>query len=123
MITRKEPVLCLSCNAPVKGRSDKKFCNDYCRNDYNNNLKSGTVNLLRNINNALSRNRRILQSFIPEGGETGTTSKEKLSEKGFLFKYITHTYTNRKGNVYFFCYDTGYLPLEGDRYLIVKRNN
>ena len=123
MLTKKEPVLCLSCNAPVKGRSDKKFCNDYCRNDYNNNLKSGTINLVRNINNALGKNRRILESFIPAGEETITTNKEKLSEKGFLFKYITHTYTNKKGNIYFFCYDTGYLPLEGDRYLIVKRNN
>jgi hypothetical protein len=49
------------------------------------------------------------------------TTKTKLLEKGFLFKYFTHTYTNKKGTVYFFCYDLGYLPLENDWYLLVKR--
>ena len=31
------------------------------------------------------------------------------------------TYTNKKGNVYFFCYDLGYMPLDDDWYLLVKR--
>ena len=35
--------------------------------------------------------------------------------------YFKHTYTNKKGNTYFFCYDTGYLVLENDWYLLVKR--
>ena len=29
---------CLECREPVKGRVDKKFCSDYCRNAYNNNV-------------------------------------------------------------------------------------
>ncbi len=111
----------MACGSPVKGRADKKFCNDYCRNDFNNTLKSDTNNMVRNINNALGKNRRILSSLLATGEETVKTTKEKLSEKGFLFRYITHTYTNKKGNVYFFCYDTGYLPLENDWFLIVKR--
>lgn len=121
MLSKKEPVLCLSCNSPVKGRADKKFCNDYCRNEYNNTLKSGATNLVRNINNALGKNRRILEACIAGEEETGKIKGEKLLEKGFQFKYTTHTYTNKKGNVYFFCYDMGYLPLENDWYLIVKR--
>ena len=122
MITKKDPVLCMACGAAVKGRSDKKFCNDYCRNDYNNTLRSGNSNVVRNINNALGKNRRILQSFIPAGEEKGKTTGIKLSESGFLFKYYTHTYTNKNGNRYFFCYDMGYLPLDNDWYLVVKRN-
>ncbi len=111
---------CLTCSKQIKGRTDKKFCDDYCRNNYNNQLKSNTINLVRNINNALGKNRRILENFF--GAEEMTkTTKDKLLEKGFQFKYITHTYTNKKGNVYFFCYDIGYLPLEGDWYLLVKR--
>ena len=112
--------LCLTCSKPIRGRTDKKFCDDYCRNNYNNQLKSNTINLVRNINNALGKNRRILENFFGKE-EMIKTTKDKLLEKGFLFKYITHTYTNKKGNVYFFCYDIGYLPLENDWYLLVKR--
>lgn len=112
--------LCLACSKPIKGRTDKKFCDDYCRNNYNNQLKSGTTNLVRNINNALGKNRRILENFFGKEDMIKTT-KDKLLEKGFQFKYITNTYTNKKGNVYFFCYDIGYLPLENDWYLLVKR--
>ena len=112
--------LCLACNKPVKGRTDKKFCDDYCRNNYNNQLKADSNNLVRNINNALAKNRRILESLISNGDEMAKASKEKLLQKGFQFKYATHSYTNRKGNTYCFCYDHGYLPLEGEVYLIVK---
>jgi hypothetical protein len=49
------------------------------------------------------------------------TIKEKLLQKGFLFKYITHLYTTKEGKVYYYCYDYGYLPLDNDWYLIVRR--
>ena len=113
----------LNCKKPVKGRTDKKFCDDYCRNNYNNQLKSHTINLVRNINNALGKNRRILENFLTTGEDLAKTTKDKLLEKGFQFKYMTHTYTNKKGNVYFFCYDLGYLPLDNDWYLLVKRKD
>ncbi len=121
MTIKSEPRLCLSCNKPVKGRTDKKFCDDYCRNNYNNQLKSGNSNLVRNVNNALGKNRRILESLLTPGEEMAKTTKEKLLQKGFQFRYITHLYTNKKGNTYFFCYDLGYLPLENDWYLLVRR--
>lgn len=121
MIAETSPRLCLDCKKPVKGRTDKKFCNDFCRNNFNNILKSNSNNLMRNINNALGKNRRILESFFMAEEEMAKTTLEKLLEKGFLFKYITHTYTNKKGNVYFFVYDLGYLPLDNDWYLLVKR--
>jgi hypothetical protein len=120
MSTDTNPRLCIACNKPVKGRTDKKFCDDYCRNNYNNQLKADSNNLVRNINNALGKNRRILVSIIGHGEEMAKTTKEKLIEKGFQFKYLTHIYTNKKGRAYFFCYDYGYLPLENDWFLIVK---
>ncbi|RYY68344.1 MAG: hypothetical protein EOO13_12560 [Chitinophagaceae bacterium] len=122
MTVLTEPKLCISCNKPVKGRTDKKFCDDYCRNNYNNQLKSGTSNFVRNINNALNKNRRILEESLG-AEEMGKSTKEKLLQKGFLFKYFTHLYNNKKGNTYFFCYDLGYLPLENDWYLIVRRKD
>ncbi|HVE61772.1 MAG TPA: hypothetical protein VNA26_08130 [Chitinophagaceae bacterium] len=111
---------CLACDKTLQGRADKKFCNDYCRNAYNNQLKSANSPVVRNINNMLLKNRRILEGVLGEE-ETAKANKEKLHQKGFNFKYITHSYTNKKGNVYFFCYEYGYLPLENDWFLVVRR--
>ena len=121
MIVIDTPKLCLSCNKVLKGRTDKKFCDDYCRNNFNNLLKGDNNNYIRNINNALRKNRRILESLLPEQEDMAKANKDKLLHKEFQFKYYTHTYTNKKGNTYFFCYDYGYLPLENDWYLIVRR--
>lgn len=121
MLQPVETKNCLSCGKSLKGRSDKKFCDDYCRNNYNNLLKAGANNLVRNINNALAKNRRILEGLLPAGEEMAKAHRDKLLHAGFQFKYLTHTYTNKKGNVYYFTYDFGYLPLEGDWFLIVKR--
>lgn len=76
---------------------------------------------MRNVNNVLGKNRRILESLLPETEETGKASKEKLLRLGFQFKYITHLYTTKTGKTYYYCYDYGYLPLENDWYLIVRK--
>lgn len=122
MLQEKEPKTCLFCEKPVKGRSDKKFCDDYCRAAYNNELKSAANNFIRNVNNALGKNRRILESLLPEGEATAKASRDKLIEKGFLFKYHTHIYNTKTDKTYFYCYEYGYLPLENNWFLIVKRN-
>lgn len=111
---------CLSCGKTIQGRVDKKFCDDYCRNTYNNQLKAFSNNLIRNINNALKKNRNILLGLLVDNGDTVKTTREKLLKMGFQFKYTTHTYTNKKGNVYGYCYDYGYLELDNDWYLIVR---
>lgn len=111
---------CLACGKPVKGRIDKKFCDDYCRNAYNNKSKQEESSYMRHINGLLKKNRKILEDLLgPEG--MVKHPKSKLQQNGFLFNYHTHIYTNQKGNQYFFCYEYGYLPLEGDWYLLVKR--
>jgi predicted nucleic acid-binding Zn ribbon protein len=114
---------CLTCNKTVRGRTDKKFCDDYCRNTYNNQLKAEGNNMVRNINNALRKNRRILEELFEENEKTLKVNREKLLQLGFQFKYFTHTYSNQKGGTYFFCYEYGYLPLENNWHLIVKRKD
>ncbi len=111
---------CLACDKPLHGRADKKFCNDYCRNAYNNTLKSMNDTAVRNINNVLSKNRKILDTILKDE-KTAKTNKEKLLQQGFNFKYITHTYTNKNGDTYCFCYEMGYLPLDNDWYLVVRK--
>lgn len=110
---------CISCSKPLKGRIDKKFCDDYCRNNYNNSLKSTETNNVRNIINALRKNRLILMEILGEH-EMMKTTKEKLNNKGFQFKYHTHIFDNKKGAQYFYCFEYGYLPLENDWFLVVK---
>ena len=114
MLQQKETKTCMLCEKPLKGRSDKKFCDDYCRAAYNNDLKSAANNYIRNVNNALGKNRRILESLLSEGEQMAKANRDKLLQLGFQFKYITHTYTNQKGNIYHFCYEYGYLPLENN---------
>ncbi|CAN5170793.1 hypothetical protein BH11BAC6_BH11BAC6_15130 [soil metagenome] len=113
---------CLACGKPVKGRIDKKFCDDYCRNVYNNQSKMDEGALVRRITNTLKKNRRILAELLGSEGMV-KHPKSKFIEHGFQFKYHTHLYTNQKGNVYYFCFEYGYLPLEHDWYLLVKRND
>ena len=122
MLKQKEEKACLLCDKGLKGRSDKKFCDDYCRAAYNNDLKSACNNYIRNVNNALGKNRRILESLLPETLLTAKTNREKLIEKGFQFKYHTHLLITKNGRTYFYCYDYGYLPLENNWFLVVKRN-
>ena len=111
---------CLYCDKILNGRSDKKFCNDYCRNAYNNQLKSVNSSIVRTINNALVKNRRILEALLGEE-KMVKLPKTKLLTEGFNFKYVTHHYTNQKGDTYLFCYEYGYLPIGHDWLLIVKR--
>ena len=114
---------CLSCNDHLRGRTDKKFCNDYCRNAYNNSLNSDGNKNVRNINHILRKNRRILESMLHPGRHIAKMSKQKLNAKGFSFLYFTHITTNRKGSRYHFCYEYGYLFLDSEWLLIVKRKD
>jgi len=116
----QEKRLCLNCGKPIQGRVDKKFCDDSCRNTYNNRQNAANVNLIRNINNTLKKNRNILESLIPTNEELTKTTRERLTRAGFNFRFFTHSYQNKKGNNYHYCYDYGYLALEGDWFLIVR---
>lgn len=111
---------CLDCGESISGRMDKKFCSDMCRNNYNNRLNSDVNNYVRNLNNILRKNRRILSELIPAEGKINI-HKEKLVNKGFNFTYFTHLYTTQKGSTYRFVYEFGYLPLENDFYMLVIR--
>lgn len=110
---------CLDCGEMIRGRADKKFCNDQCRNNYNNQLNSDSYNLVRNTNNILRRNRRILEELNPTGKVK--VLRKKLLIKGFDFNYFTSLYTTQSGKTYHFCYEHGYLSLGEEEILLVKK--
>lgn len=112
---------CLECGDKIMGREDKKFCNDSCRNTYNNKLNKDATNLMRTVNNALRKNYRILTENNVEG-KTKTTRK-KLAELGFDFSLFTSIYTTKTNNTYYFVYDQGYMLLDADWLVLVKKSN
>ncbi len=115
--------VCPECGDKIIGRSDKKFCSDQCRNTYNNKLNSDATNTVRNINNILRKNRRVLESLNKQSGKT-MVARETLLTNGFNFTYHTHTYTTKRGDVYRFCYEQGYLYLDDKNlYLLVANRD
>jgi hypothetical protein len=115
----KQEKSCEECGAVIMGRTDKRFCSDQCRNSFNNRLNSDVTNYVRNINNVLRKNRRILKELNPQGKVKMT--RDKLLAKGFDFAHHTSTYTTQEGSQYFFCYEQGYLPMEKGYYLLVVK--
>jgi hypothetical protein len=111
---------CLACDKILKGRIDKKYCDDYCKNIYNNRKKESSSEYARNIISILKKNKKILESFLGDD-EIARTSKECLLEKGFQFKFHTHTSLNKRGSLYHFCFEIGYLALHHERFLLVRK--
>jgi predicted nucleic acid-binding Zn ribbon protein len=120
MQTHAEERTCPECGTPIRGRIDKKFCSDLCRNAFNNKVNSDSNNYVRNINNLLRKNRRVLEESLK--GDKTTIPKQRLVAKGFDFHYHTHQVTYRNEHTYTFCYEYGYLPLDRDMILIVKKS-
>jgi predicted nucleic acid-binding Zn ribbon protein len=112
---------CPECGKPVFGRIDKKFCSDACRNAFNNKANAPRTNHMRNVNNILARNRRILKELNPNGKMK--THKDKLLKKGFDFEYFTNQYLTKNGDTYHFVYEQGYLMLEEGFVLLVERKD
>lgn len=119
MIINRKRNECLYCGETVKGRIDKKFCDDNCRNSHNNNINRDANNFMRRINRILRKNRRLLKEMNPNG--KSKTTREKLLSAGFNFSYYTNTYKTKAGKVYYFVYDQGYLQIDANTYALVEK--
>lgn len=115
----KEKRFCPECGKEIVGRRDKMFCSDSCRNTYNNTLNKDSTNLMRNINNALRRNYKILGELNPK--DTVKVQKKVLVKKKFDFSVYTSVLDCKTANVYFFVYDLGYLQLDNDVFLLLRK--
>jgi hypothetical protein len=109
--------LCQECGARLKGRIDQKFCNDHCRNTYNNRLYKDENIYMIHVGRILRKNRRILKDLNPNG-ET-RARKTTLLSQGFMFKYFTSIGMTKEGHVCFFCYEYGYQPLENEYFALI----
>ncbi len=111
---------CLECGEKIIGREDKKFCSDGCRNAYNNKINKDSNNFMRNVNNKLRKNYRILSELNVDG--KSKTTRAKLLSKGFDFEFFTNVLNTKTENTYYFVYDQGYRVLENDFYMLVKKD-
>lgn len=114
--------LCIHCLNPLEGRVDKLYCSAYCRSAHHYEQRKGKEDtLFKRIDNQLKRNRRLLDHFNKAG--KATVRSEVLLAAGFDPDHFTHYWKNRKGDVYLFCYEYGFLRRREngrDKYVLVK---
>ena len=99
---------CPECGKEIKGRLDKKFCDDFCRNAFNNKARRPHELMIKNTNSQIRRNRRILKILCPSG--KATVRREILINMGFDFSFFTSIYSG-KGQVYYISYDFAFTPI------------
>jgi len=120
-MAKEEIRVCIECGEKIKGRIDKKYCSDQCRFLTNNRNKQNSDQEIITINNILRKNRRILRAINPEG--KSTVSKDYLIGAGYNFRFFTSYYRTKKGNLYFLCYEYGYMSLPDGKVLIINRQD
>jgi hypothetical protein len=92
----------------LEGRSDKKFCDPYCKSAYQyQKTKEDTISRYQIVQNQLRLNRRILK-FYNKAGKS-VIRKEELIKEGFNPRFFTNYWKNRKGDIYWFIYEFGFL--------------
>jgi hypothetical protein len=67
----------------------------------------------------LRKNHKILSELNTHGKTK--IPRNKLYDKGFDFQLFTSIYKTKKGNTYYYIYDQGYLALENELFLLIKR--
>ena len=103
---------CLDCGDILRGRTDKKFCSDQCRNNYNNRLNRDSNNFVRNVHGLLRRNRRILSDLYTEGKVR--LHKDALFALGYNFSFFTHIIETSDGKKFQYCFEYGYCESDED---------
>ncbi len=110
---------CTACSTAIQGRSDKKFCSEYCRNSYNNQQKTNEQ-FVRSINSLLRRNRQIIKLFLETIGPDAVVFRDDMLRRGFHFEYYTHARKDKEGQAIRFCYEYGYAPTAHGYYRLVR---
>jgi len=104
----EEKIFCLYCEKEIKGRIDKKFCDSYCRNTYNNRTKNTDEKNIALINKIIRKNRRILKILCPIG--KAIVRKEVMDAMGFNYDHFSGFFNTKKG-LYYINYDYGFSPM------------
>ena len=110
---------CTDCGKILRGRSDKRFCDDYCRSHHYNQVHRDDNTFTKQINRILKKNRSILKGLHTQGKLMAT--RQSLLVLGFDFSFYTHQEEHEKSDPYTFCYEYGYLKLNEEEYAVYKK--
>jgi len=113
---------CLWCGEGLKGRADKIYCDSQCKAAFHYELrKEKEDSFFKQVDDQLKRNRRLLSHFNKAG--KATIRAEQFLKLGFDPNFFTHYWKNKKGDVYLFCYEYGFLKRNErgkEKYVLVK---
>lgn len=119
--------LCLTCEKELSGRSDKKFCNDQCRNIYNSarqkNIRAAEPIYIKMVIDILRKNRKILAALDPVPKEPVIVHRSRLVNLNFNFDFITSTLDTHRGHHYRYCFEYGYRILEDAKVMVVASDS
>ena len=112
---------CKICSKQIIGRSDKIFCSVKCKNYYHINLRKVTDIAVEEINKILHRNRSILLEILGKHKTQVKINRIILDKKKFIYKYHTHTITNKQEKIYYYVYDFAWMEFSDNEILIVRK--
>jgi hypothetical protein len=122
MVNTKNERVCKSCGKPIEGRSDKIFCDSYCKSSYHYKKSVEEAPRFYNqVDNQLKANRRLLKQYNKAG--KATIRAATIKNEGFDPNFFTHYWKNKKGDVYLFVYEYGFLKKREhntEKYVLVK---
>jgi hypothetical protein len=110
------------CQKELVGRTDKKFCDPQCKSAYQyKQSKEQPERFYDKVDNQLKLNRKLLKEYN-KGGKVTVRSSILISE-GFNPNFFTHYWKNKKGDVYLFVYEFGFIKKSEhnvDKFVLVK---
>jgi hypothetical protein len=113
---------CLSCGKIVVGRSDKKFCDPYCKSSYHYKKSiQEEPRFYNKVDNQLRLNRKILKYYNKAG--KAIVRVDTVLDLGFDPNFFTHYWKNKKDDVYLFVYEYGFLKRKegnNEKYVLIK---
>jgi len=114
---------CTHCSKKLVGRTDKKFCNNYCRSSFHNDQLGNRTNYIRRINYLLQKNRQILAASYSIHPAKKPIPLSTLFIQGFSAMHFTHQEKNQRNDTFIFCYDYGYRKVGRNAVQIVQQAN
>lgn len=114
----EEKRCCIFCGRELSGRSDKKFCDDNCRNNYGYQRNKYNNDVINKINKSLLYNRNILKSITKSRRKI--VKKQILVNNKFNFDMMTGVRRTQKQQEYKLVYDYAYRYINDEDVLIIK---
>lgn len=113
-------IKCPVCESQIKGRSDKIFCSTKCKSISQYQSRQENEKFYLSVDSQLKTNRKLLKRYNRSGFTT--IRQSELLKHGFDPNFFTHYWKNKKGDVYLFVYEYGFLSKNEngkDKYVLV----